>query len=58
MDSQERREFLKQLAKGTAYATPVVHSLAAPLDLLGQGKASEHKKQTTGNGCSQSVGSS
>lgn len=44
MDNEERREFIKQLVKGTAYAAPVVHSLAAPLDLLGQGKASEHKK--------------
>ncbi len=43
MSQEDRRAFLKMLAKGTAYAAPVVHSLAAPLDLVGQGKSSEHK---------------
>jgi len=45
MSIEDRREFIKQLARGTAYAAPVVHSLAAPLDLVGQSKASEHKKE-------------
>ena len=45
MSSEDRRAFIKKLAQGTAYAAPVVHSLAAPLDLVGQGKASEHKKE-------------
>ncbi len=45
MSSEDRRAFIKKLAQGTAYATPVVHSLAAPLDLVGQGKGSEHKKE-------------
>jgi hypothetical protein len=44
MSNEDRREFIKKLAKGTAYAAPVVHSLAAPLDLVGQGKSSQHKK--------------
>lgn len=46
MWSEDRRAFIKKLAQGTAYAAPVVHSLAAPLDLVGQGKSSEHKKET------------
>ena len=45
MSQEDRRAFLKKLAKGTVYAAPVVHSLAAPLDLVGQGKSSEHKHQ-------------
>jgi hypothetical protein len=45
MSQQDRREFIKKLAKGTAYVAPVVHSLAAPLDLVGQGKSSEHKRE-------------
>jgi hypothetical protein len=45
MSNEDRREFLKKLAKGTAYAAPVVHSLAAPLDLVGQGSSSQHKKR-------------
>ena len=45
MSPEGRREFIKRLAQGTAYAAPVVHSMAAPLDLVGQGQSSEHKKQ-------------
>lgn len=45
MSSDDRREFLKKLAKTAIYSAPVVHSFAAPVDLLGQGKSSEHKKQ-------------
>ena len=48
MSQEDRRAFLKRLAKGTAYAAPVVLSLAAPLDLVGQGKSSEHKHGSTG----------
>ena len=47
MSREDRREFIKKLAKGTAYAAPVVHSLAAPLDLVGQGQSSQHKKTNT-----------
>lgn len=45
MSSDDRREFLKKLAKTAIYSAPVVHSFAAPVDLLGQGKSSEHKHQ-------------
>lgn len=37
MTDRERREFLKQLAKTAVYAAPVVHTLAAPVDVVGQG---------------------
>lgn len=43
----DRREFLKKLAKGAVYAAPVMHSIAAPVDLLGQGQSSQHKHQST-----------
>ncbi len=36
MSDQTRREFLIKLAKGTAYVTPVVVSMAAPVELIGQ----------------------
>jgi len=35
MNDQDRREFLKKLAKTAAYTAPVVYSLAAPIELLG-----------------------
>ena len=43
MTSENRREFLKQLARGAAYVAPVVISVAAPPGLAGQGKSSQHK---------------
>ncbi len=43
MTEQDRREFLKRLAKAAAYTAPVVYSLAAPIDLIGQGQSSKHK---------------
>jgi hypothetical protein len=43
MTDQDRREFLKKLAKTAAYTAPVVYSLAAPIELVGQGQSSEHK---------------
>lgn len=43
MTDHDRREFLKRLAKTTAYVAPVVYSLAAPVDLIGQGMSSMHK---------------
>ncbi|NIM49628.1 MAG: hypothetical protein GTN62_05340 [Gemmatimonadales bacterium] len=47
MTEQARREFLKKLAKAAAYTAPVVYSLAAPIDLVGQGgKSSQHKMQS------------
>ncbi len=36
MNDQTRREFLIKLAKGTAYVAPVVVSMAAPVELIGQ----------------------
>ena len=49
MKPEDRRAFLKKLAKGAAYTAPVVHSLAAPLEVLGQGKSFSHKHQGGGN---------
>ncbi|MEE8191445.1 MAG: hypothetical protein V3T74_01790 [Gemmatimonadales bacterium] len=46
MTDQDRREFLKKLAKTAAYTAPVVYSLAAPIELVGQGQSSEHKHTT------------
>lgn len=43
MTDQDRREFLKKLAKTAVYTAPVVYSLAAPIELVGQGQSSEHK---------------
>ncbi len=40
MAQENRRAFLRKLAKGAAYSAPVVYSMAAPVDLLGQGKSS------------------
>lgn len=52
MTDRDRREFLKKLAKAAAYTAPVVYSLAAPIELIGQG--SEHKKHPA-SGASQSA---
>jgi len=40
MAQESRRAFLRKLAKGAAYSAPVVYSMAAPVDLLGQGMSS------------------
>ena len=48
MTEHDRREFLKQLAKTAAYTAPVVYSLAAPVELIGQGQSSEHKHTSSG----------
>jgi hypothetical protein len=54
MTQVNRRAFLKKLAKGAAYSAPVVYSMAAPVDLLGQGMSSgkgggkDMTKSTTG----------
>ena len=45
MTTPDRREFLRKLAKTAAYTAPVVYTLAAPIDLVGQGSSSQHKKQ-------------
>ena len=37
MTEQSRRDFLRQLATGTAYAAPVVATLVAPTSASGQG---------------------
>jgi hypothetical protein len=58
MSQEDRRAFLKKLAKGTVYAAPVVHSLAAPLDLVGQGKSSEHKRERGSRAATASPGGS
>lgn len=47
MTEQDRRDFLKRLAKAAVYAAPVVHSLAAPADVLGQ-SWTEHHPKTSG----------
>ena len=40
MNTDDRRAFLKKLAKGAAYSAPVVYTMAAPLHLSGQGDSS------------------
>ena len=40
MTQVDRRAFLRKLAKGAAYTAPVVYSMAAPVDLIGQGQSS------------------
>ena len=40
MTQVDRRAFLRKLAKGAAYTAPVVYTMAAPVDLIGQGKSS------------------
>jgi len=40
MNAEDRRSFLKRLAKSAAYAAPVIQSFAAPADLVGQGQSS------------------
>ena len=44
MTQVNRRAFLRKLAKGAAYSAPVVYSMAAPVDLLGQGVSSDKGK--------------
>ncbi len=48
MKPEDRRAFLKKLAKGAAYTAPVIHSMAAPLEVLGQGKSVSHKQHRGG----------
>lgn len=43
MTSEDRREFLKRLAKTALYAAPVIHSMSAPTSLVAQGQSSQHK---------------
>jgi hypothetical protein len=40
MTQVNRRAFLRKLAKGAAYTAPVVYSMSAPVDLIGQGMSS------------------
>ena len=40
MTQVNSRAFLRKLAQGAAYTAPVVYSMAAPVDLLGQGQSS------------------
>lgn len=42
--ASDRRAFLRTLAAGAAYAAPFIASVAAPVDLMGQGKSSAHKQ--------------
>lgn len=44
MAQENRRAFLRKLAKGAAYTAPVVCSMAAPVDLIGQGKGKSSGK--------------
>lgn len=45
MNAEDRRSFLKRLAKGAAYTAPVIQSFAAPADLIGQGMPSGKKQK-------------
>jgi hypothetical protein len=60
MTQVDRRAFLRKLAKGAAYSAPVVYSMAAPVDLLGQGQSSgkgggQDMEKGTGGGATQFV---
>ncbi|HEX9901008.1 MAG TPA: hypothetical protein VGC81_17405 [Candidatus Methylomirabilis sp.] len=46
MNTEDRRSFLKRLAKRAAYAAPAIQSFAAPGDLVGQGQSSAKKPPT------------
>ena len=43
MTDEDRREFMKKLAKGVAYVAPTIVSVTAPASLAGQGMGSQHK---------------
>jgi hypothetical protein len=43
MTDDTRREFLKRIAKTAVYAAPVIHTLAAPVELIGQGSSTQKK---------------
>jgi hypothetical protein len=53
--TNNRRDFIKKLAKGAAYVAPVVITMTAPTDLAGQGKSSQHKHHGQGNSPSPGV---
>ncbi len=43
MSEGSRREFLKKLARTAVYTAPVIHTLTAPVELVGQGVTPTHK---------------
>ena len=45
MTDENRREFMKKLAKSVAYVAPTIVSVTAPASLAGQGGSSQHKHQ-------------
>ncbi len=47
MTDENRREFMKKLAKGVAYVAPTIVSVTAPASLAGQGGSSQHKHQSS-----------
>lgn len=43
MTQEDRRKFLKKLAKGAVYSAPAIVSMAAPVELVGRRvQASQH----------------
>lgn len=56
MAGQDRREFLKAVARSMTYTAPLVYSLTAPIELVGQGKASKHKPGGGGMGMEMGMG--
>jgi hypothetical protein len=44
---EDRREFLKKLAKGAVYAAPAIVSMSAPVELVGRRVQATHH----GHGC-------
>lgn len=48
--TEDRRDFLKRLAKGSLYAVPVIHSLAAPRGLSAGGVESQKEMGMGGMG--------
>lgn len=48
--TQSRREFLARMARGAAYAAPVVVTLSTPAGLVGQGQSQNSQKGGMGKG--------
>jgi hypothetical protein len=58
LKDQHRREFLKKLAKGAVYAAPVIRTMTAPLEVVGQGKSTSHKNDHGNEGHGGGAGGS
>ena len=48
--AESRREFLKRMTRGAAYAAPLMVTLSTPEGLLGQGQSTNSQKGGMGKG--------